>query len=464
MRYQISIAASLSGWPRFRGRLPVVHATVFYPTTLMAGLKMDFVRQKCLKFVRSKAWFLKLTTIWRKEKGSTSKQWAIVLFATKGLASFVENALIGIKRCGIDIRIVQLVFPAQAEVELGPIARRYGARSRILESLVDVDVHHMPDSYVDWNTPEFNIFLKYRFPALRAILAEGNRVVCADIDVSWLRNPLPYLSEALDHHPWACQVEASPEFPQHFCLGFFAVTSSPDVLRLIDLHIARYTGEAMDRGDQTLFHELLIESPRFFANMLALPESFFPTGLLYRSVGRWEPDRVPMMGRIEPYIFHANWCVGLENKRRLLSQVGAWFATDEAAIALKSSRRHNRIFDLRMDEPGIHRYRIPARVAALRLISKRAFLHPDHRQLGVAVTNMRVNGVEMPLDDPSLVGFYPVENDGARTWRWTDGAAIIPIPVSTRSGKVEIELMATASAMLEGSLQAASLQAPADRI
>jgi hypothetical protein len=421
----------------------------------IAGLEMDFVRRKGLKFVGSKAWRSRLRTIWQKQKGSPSKQWTIVLFATKGLASFAENALIGIKRCGIDTGIVQLVFPAEAEVELGTIAKRYGARPRIMEMLAEVDVHHIPDSYVDWNTWEFNAFLKYRLPVLRAILAEGKRVVCADIDVSWLHNPLPYLSKVLDHYPWTCQIEASPEFPQHFCLGFFAVTASPEVLQLIDLHMARYTGEAMDRGDQTLFRELLIENPHFLAKMFPLPESFFPTGLLYRSVGRWEPPCVPMMGRIEPYIFHANWCVGLENKRRLLNQVGAWFA-DDAAPALRSSRGHNRIFDLRIDEPGTHRYRIPARVAALRLISKRAFLDPDHRQLGVAVTNIRVNDVDIPLDDASLVGFYLVENDGVRTWRWTDGAAIIPIAVRAKSGEVEVELMTTVSAMLEGSLQTAS--------
>ena len=221
------------------------------------------------------------------------------MFVTKGLTSFVENALIGMKRCGIDTDLVLLVFPAESEVELGPLAKRYGARQRLLETLVDIDIHDIPDSYVDWNTFEFNAFLKYRFPALRAILAEENRVVCADIDVSWLRNPLPYLSQVLDHHPWACQIEAIPEFPPHFCLGFFAVTAAPETMRLIDLHIARNVGEAMDRGDQTLFREVLIENPHLFAKVFPLPESFFPTGLLNRSVGRWEPPRVPMLGRID---------------------------------------------------------------------------------------------------------------------------------------------------------------------
>jgi hypothetical protein len=94
------------------------------------------------------------------------------LFVTKGLTSFVENALIGMKRCGIDTDLVLLVFPAESEVELGPLAKRYGARQRLLETLVDIDIHDIPDSYVDWNTFEFNAFLKYRFPALRAILAE----------------------------------------------------------------------------------------------------------------------------------------------------------------------------------------------------------------------------------------------------------------------------------------------------
>jgi Nucleotide-diphospho-sugar transferase len=249
-----------------------------------------------------------------------ARDWAIVLFVTGGLEPFLENVLIGIERCGINPEIVHLIFPARAERELQPIANARGARARILEDLVEVSAGEIPTSYVEWNTPEFNKLLKYRFRAIRSILREGFSVVSSDIDVSWLRNPLPYLSEILNHYPWACQTEPSPAFPPVYCMGFFALRATPDTLKLIDLNIARNGGEA----DQTLFRTILIEHPKYLKQIFPLPESSFPTGLLYRSVQGNEMPPVQLTGQLHPFIFHANWCVGLESKRQLLARANAW--------------------------------------------------------------------------------------------------------------------------------------------
>lgn len=259
------------------------------------------------------------------------KEWAIVLFATRGLAAFVENALIGIKRCGIDTKLVQLVFPADAECELGPLVKTFGARPRILEQMVEVNAGDMPAAYVEWGSQEFNLLLKYRLPALRTILAEGHRVIYADIDIAWLRNPLTYLSEILGHYSWACQTEPSEDFPPNFCLGFFALSAARESFEIIDLHIERNVGGALKQPDQILFRNIFVENPQRLADIFPLPEGLFPPGLLYRCVGSDEEPPVPMTGRLRPFIFHANWCVGLESKRRLLTHAGAWFVSDDVA-------------------------------------------------------------------------------------------------------------------------------------
>lgn len=234
-------------------------------------------------------------------------EWTIVLFATRGLAAFVENALIGIERCGINGSLVQLVFPADAECELGQLAKTFGARRRILEQLVEVKAGDMPAAYVEWNTHEFNVLLKYRFPALRAILAEGNRIVYADLDVAWLHNPLFYLANVLDHYSWTCQTEPSGDFTPNFCLGFFALSGTSESLQMIDHHIALNEGDALN---QFLFREILVENPWYLVNIYPLPEGLFPSGLLYRCVGTGEEPPVPLVDRLRPFIFHGNWCVG----------------------------------------------------------------------------------------------------------------------------------------------------------
>ena len=88
------------------------------------------------------------------------QEWAIVLLATRGLAHFVENALVGIERCGIDASVVDVVFPANAECELASVARVFGAKPRILEQFVDVQSADMPTTYAEYGSPEFNCVMK----------------------------------------------------------------------------------------------------------------------------------------------------------------------------------------------------------------------------------------------------------------------------------------------------------------
>ncbi len=256
------------------------------------------------------------------------EDWTIVLFASRGLAAFVENALIGIARCGIAGSLVQVVFPANAEPELGPLVKTFGARQRLLEDIMEVRAGDMPEAYLEWGSTGFFLLLKYPLPARRAILAEGTRVIYSDVDVAWLRNPLPYLSDALQHYPWACQTEPSIYFPPNFCVRFFALSGARECFEIIDLHIAQNVGDALKQPNQTSFRNTLIDNPRYLAKVFPLPEGLFPAGLLYRSVGAGDEPPVPMVDQLRPFIFHGNWCFGLEHKQRLLAHSGAWFVAD----------------------------------------------------------------------------------------------------------------------------------------
>lgn len=259
--------------------------------------------------------------------GSRHRNWAIVLFATRGLAHFVENALFTIKRCGIDTSIVEVLFPANAECEIASVATVFGARPRILEQLLNVQLADMPANYANYGSPEFNNVMKYRFPALRAITAEGKCVIYSDVDVAWLRSPLEYLTNVLDYFPCALQTEALPAFPPRFCLGFCALSDSSACLEIIDHFIARYAEDGT-KPLQPVFRDMLIQNPRFFANIFPLPEGLFPNGLLYRAVEFDKEPPLAMAGRLQPFIFHSNWVRGLEMKRRLLIHSRLWFVPE----------------------------------------------------------------------------------------------------------------------------------------
>ncbi|MEJ0052092.1 MAG: Hint domain-containing protein [Methylovirgula sp.] len=65
----------------------------------------------------------------------------------------------------------------------------------------------------------------------------------------------------------------------------------------------------------------------------------------------------------------------------------------------------------------------------------------DGRRLGVAVSDLRVNGTAVALSDGEIfgAGFYEVETHKDRAWRWMDGAAALGL-VSDRPALVEIDL------------------------
>lgn len=52
----------------------------------------------------------------------------------------------------------------------------------------------------------------------------------------------------------------------------------------------------------------------------------------------------------------------------------------------------------------------------------------DRRQLGVAISALRIDGETMALDaDQFGTGFHAVENHGDTAWRWTNGAAVLAL-------------------------------------
>lgn len=255
-------------------------------------------------------------------------EWKIVLFATRGLRPFVANALIGMTRAGIDPADVEVVIPANASSELEPVIARFGARARSVEALVQTVLEDFPEHYSEFGSVPFNRLMCRRLPALRTLMTQCQRMLYADVDVSWLRNPLPYLTRVLDRYAWALSTEGVASFPPIFCMGFFAVRPCAATFALVDEHIARLVAEETrpEQTDQAILHQLISERPEYLSDVFPLPEALFPTGLLHRLLpGPLEKDP-GMEGLVEPFVFHANWSIGLDHKRELLRRTGTWFA------------------------------------------------------------------------------------------------------------------------------------------
>lgn len=142
-------------------------------------------------------------------------------------------------------------------------------------------------------------------------------LIYSDIDVFWLRPVLPDLLDAFEKSP-STQVMVQhfswmPGQPQ-LCMGFVAFRSGKYV-------------DFLNKSASALHSQLLMKDPRigdddvmteiyrresFPIEIQLLPQSTFPVGNLLNLFAR--RDQFPGLHPFTPYIFHANFVVGLAKK------------------------------------------------------------------------------------------------------------------------------------------------------
>ena len=251
----------------------------------------------------------------------------VALVATKGLEDFLENSLTGLARVGVDPRIVHVARPDNATDTIDPIVLKAGAVVHSFVEFGQSSPNAMPDRYVDYGTEPFIAVNWEKVRYIRWLLDRYRHVVYADLDVGWLADPLWYLDAVAKFFPLAFQTEGLRRFPPVLCWGFLSALSSNTTLTLLDAMLRDY--DARPRGqppvdEQNTLDAMITKNPGLLGNVYLLPEGLFVNGIGYRHLLNEPAAVVPLQGKIEPFAFHANWTVGLANKRKLMAQTGTW--------------------------------------------------------------------------------------------------------------------------------------------
>jgi hypothetical protein len=103
---------------------------------------------------------------------------------------------------------------------------------------------------------------------------------------------------------------------------------------------------------------------------------------------------------------------------------------------------------------GVHEVRLVSRAQSP--TEARPWLD-DRRQLGVRVKRIVLRGMdetrEVPVDHPDLTGgWWAVERDGQVMSRWTDGEAVLPLPVMSGAVMLEIHLAGSMTYVVDAAL------------
>ncbi len=253
--------------------------------------------------------------------------WTILLTATAGLEDFTLNAVLGIQQTGISLKDVVLVVDEVTAAAYSNIPLFGACAIHTYDQALPSYKVDLPADYAVYGTSSFSHVMSFRIPIILRLLDQGRNLLFADVDVAWLRNPLSYLDEVLKHFPMAMQTEAVPVFPPVYCMGFMALAPRSETVTLLKSFQKEFIDDRLLNSStsmQATFHRLLRESPSLSKDIFPLPESQFPNGLLHGLINNKSESNELIESDVKPFIIHANFTRGLDNKRAILRKCGAW--------------------------------------------------------------------------------------------------------------------------------------------
>jgi hypothetical protein len=259
----------------------------------------------------------------------------VALFCTRGMETFLSNALQGILQAGIDAGRIYVGCPNNTLKSVRDVARLHSIQIQVISNQKLSERQSEMEKYRSFGSREFTEISWKKIFFIRQLLEHRGHVVYADLDVSWIRNPLPYLTEVALVYPMAFQTEGLPRFPPAFCSGFVSFARSKRAIAFLDALIEFHTGQLGSEtrlDDQAVLQRLIENDLTWLHDIYCLPEALFLNGLGYRNLQDTGESPCQMEGELLPFLFHANWTVGIDNKRKLLANTGTWFLGDSPQI------------------------------------------------------------------------------------------------------------------------------------
>lgn len=176
--------------------------------------------------------------------------------------------------------------------------------------------------YSGWTNDDFFRIVQLKWQLLRKVLASGySFVIYSDLDVVWIDDAYREIGKTFAKRPEvSIQIQSftrnldSPKL----CMGFIGLRNDQRSLDFIETGAKKHSEELKSNpriGDDDVA-TLMYSMWKFPSWIVELPQTTFPVGVsfnLFRAKMAF-----PGLKAQEPFIFHANFVVGLENKVMLM--------------------------------------------------------------------------------------------------------------------------------------------------
>lgn len=243
----------------------------------------------------------------------------IFLHVGHDLDRFLVNALTTLRAAGYDEDIC--VFTnVEPSATLQTALSKFNANYVLLELKDGTGT----DAYSNFGSSRFNTVTHLKWQIIQRSFKRGYQlVVYSDCDIGFLADYTSFLSALSKRSPIGMQSEAEATYSTQICTGFMYFRRSlfaRSVLAWLDYASGTHR---VEKNDQQFFNDFLKKKPALRRRIHILPESKFPVGHLQNLVLP-HPEPAVITPRFPPFLFHANWISGLENKEKMLREARLW--------------------------------------------------------------------------------------------------------------------------------------------
>jgi len=208
----------------------------------------------------------------------------------------------------------------------------------LLENSSILGLDSLTGGYSDFSQDEFYRIVQLKWQLLERALQLGyDYVIYSDTDVYWNINPIPEIINVFDNREQVhIQIQSFTDLPSQpkLCMGFVAIRNSRTSTKILADCKKRHSVYALENGrigDDDIVTQYFIEN-KFPSSILELPQTTFPVGRMLKLYAN--QSKFPGLPSPKPFIFHANYVVGLRNKIILMKVFIRNYANTDEAINL----------------------------------------------------------------------------------------------------------------------------------
>ena len=250
---------------------------------------------------------------------------AILLMYSSGYKEFLQNILRNFDELGFHDISIKILTPTAQLSELNEIKSKSKLKIFLEPNIYLDQIFSGETNSFDFDTASFNLMMQQKVLFIERSLRDYKYVIYSDLDIAWLKNPLPLLLEVLNEFDFAFQSEVQASARPVLCFGFASIRSTV-FSRFLFKKLAKKLIEGSNENpvvDQVFLNEFYNNNLFFRKRLWPLPEGLFPNGLLYKILDKNEDDEL-LANQLQPFIYHANFLIGTTAKAKFLSKYANW--------------------------------------------------------------------------------------------------------------------------------------------